>query len=502
MKKIGKVLVLGGGSAGLLAALAVKRRNPKVTVRVVASRKRGTIGVGEGTVPTVLKFIHGYLGFDEAEVYAALDPVYKLGVRFDWGKSEYFDYTFNDQSYLMSVKGLSKISGFYIGKDAHGMDLPSALMDREFALPTRGAGKADVPPPGQGIAWHLENHRFVAWLEKACGDRGIEIIDAEVEGVEFALDGDVKGLRIESGAVLKADLFVDSSGFASRLLGEALDEPFDSFSDSLFCDRAVVGGWDREEGEAILPYTVSQTMEAGWSWRIDHPERVNRGYVFSSNHLSSDDAEREFRAINPKVGDVREIGFRSGRRRRVWVRNVVGIGNAAGFVEPLEATAIMCSCFQAQWLADGLLDSRLEPTDTMQSLYNRLTGNMWDEICDFLAMHYRFNDKLDSDFWKMCRADTPLGGVGELVEFFCENGPSSLGAALVPSGSPFGLHGYYSQLLGMRVRGTWSFSPSTSELANWRDYLKRLSVLADKGMKMGDVREELMKPEIWKRLRS
>lgn len=502
MKKIGKVLVMGGGSAGLLAALAIKHRNPRLKVRVVASKKRGTIGVGEGTVPFVLHFIHQYLQFPESEAYSALDPVYKLGVRLDWGKADYYDYSFNERLYRQEVKGLPKLSGHYVRGKAHGTEILSGLMDGNKALPSRGAGYPDVPPPGRAVAWHLENHRFVAWLEKACGERGIEMVDAEVVNVEFEDDGDVRGLKLESGAILKADLFVDSSGFASRLLGEGLDEPFESFADALFCDRAVVGGWDREEGEDILPYTVAQTMNCGWSWRIDHPERINRGYVFSSDHLSSDEAENAFREKNPKVGQVREISFRSGRRRRVWVRNVVGIGNAAGFVEPLEATAIMCACYQAKWLADGLMDSDRAPTETMRSLYNELTRAKWDEIRDFLALHYRFNDKLDSEFWKMCRRETPLGAAEGLVEFFRENGPSSLGSALIPRNSIFGLEGYYAHLIGLRVEGYRHHVPSSGEKRMWQGYLEQVAAAAKKGMSMEEVREYLMDADFWRRLRS
>lgn len=501
MKRIKKVLVMGGGSAGLLAALAIERQNPKIGVRVVASKKRGTIGVGEGTVPYVVKFVTQYLGFDEAAIYQALDPVYKLGVRFDWGKGEYYDYTFSSRTHVQPVKDLRKVSGYYVGDDVHGMDMASALMNRNFALPSKGAGKPDVPPPGEGVAWHLENHRFVSWLESACKERGIEFIDAEVEEAVMGDDGDLKGLKIESGAVLKADLFVDSSGFNSALLGGALEEEFVSYSNDLFCDKAVVGGWDRGSNEEILPYTLAETMEAGWSWRIDHPERVNRGYVFCSSYLSDEDAEKEFRQKNPKIDSVRIIKFQSGRRKRVWVRNVVGIGNAAGFVEPLEGTAIMCSCFQAQWLADGLRDSCQEPPETMRSLYNDLTKDLWDEIRDFLSLHYHFNDKLDSDFWKMARKSSSLGVAAKIVEFFKENGPSSIGEALIPSSSPFGVVGYYAHLLGMRVKGSKFYRAEPAEQRIWTSYVQRLEQVASNGLTMEQLRSQLMEPAVWKQMR-
>lgn len=500
-KRIDKVLVLGGGSAGLLAALAIKKRTPAVQVRVVASSKRGVIGVGEGTVPFVLDFIHNYLGFDEAEVYKALDPVYKLGVRFDWGKREYYDYTFATNLHNVSLNGLKKVSGFYVGDDCRGVDLPSALMGKALALPSR-SGRPDVPKPGQFVAWHLENKRFVTWLQGACRQRGIKILDEEVGGVEFdEASGDVKGLRISSGATLKADLFIDSSGFVSKILGEALEEPFVSYADSLYCDRALVGGWERELGEDVLPYTVSETMDSGWCWRIDHPERINRGYVYSSKHVSDEDAEREMLERNPKMKETRLVKFKSGRRERAWVKNVVGIGNAMGFVEPLEATAIMCAAIQAKWLADGIYDSDRELTGTMRDLYNRVTGNLWDETKDFLALHYRLNDKLDTPFWRQCRNEVDIGGLEDLVVFYKENGPSPLGGAFISNESPYGVAGYYAQLVGMNAPCDKVYKPSAAELAVWGAHKESCAKAASQGVKMLDAREVLMSSSYWTKMR-
>ena len=139
------------------------------------------------------------------------------------------------------------------------------------------------------------------------------------------------------------DLYIDSSGFASVLLGKALAEPFISFQSSLFDDRAVVGWWPRGE-EPIQPYTTAESMSAGRNWRIDHETRIDRGYVYCSAYISDTDAEAEFRTKNPKVSDTRIVKFKTGRYVRGWVKNVVAIGNASGFVEPLESTALGALC--------------------------------------------------------------------------------------------------------------------------------------------------------------
>src|SRR5207244_1513825 len=139
----------------------------------------------------------------------------------------------------------------------------------------------------------------------------------------------ITGLKLASGREARADLFVDSSGFRSLLLGRALKEPFIPYRSSLFCDRAIIGGWEREE-EKVLPFTVAETMNAGWCWQIDHEHRINRGYVHCSDFMNEEEAMREFLEKNHKVSETKVVKFVSGRYRNLWVKNVVAIGNAAG----------------------------------------------------------------------------------------------------------------------------------------------------------------------------
>jgi len=499
--KVDNVVVLGAGSAGLLAALTLKLKLPRLRVRVIASSRIGIIGVGEGTVPFVPGFIHGYLGIDEHEFFTKTDPVYKLGVRFTWGPRDYFDYTFSQQQWAWQWQELPRTSGHYADLDHHGIDLAGALMEAGNALPARGPQHPDVPPPGNMAAWHLENHRFVDWLDERCRLAGVEFTDAELQTVEHHDSGAIAALHLTNGERHPADLFIDASGFASELLGKALGEPFTPFHDALFCDRAVVGGWEREAGEPILPYTVSDTMECGWSWRIDHPERINRGYVFSSDHLDPAQAETELCARNPKITKTRLVSFRSGRHQRMWVQNVVAIGNSGGFVEPLEATAIMCLCLQSRWLADGLIDSHGEPPPSMQRLYNRFVGSLWDEIREFLALHYKLNSRLDNPFWRRCREETQLGHSADLIDFYRENGTSGIGKVLVPADSPFGMEGYYAMLVGMKAPTDRPHSPNATEASAWRRRLASFRSVAEKGMPMERVRELLRHAETWRALR-
>ena len=469
---IKRVLVLGGGSAGFLAAITLKAKIPRLVVSVLRSRDIGIIGVGEGTTAVVPSHLHNFLGIPLADFYRLADPQWKLGIRFRWGPREFFDYPFGPQ-YNTQHPGLSRWTGYYLRDDEpfDSLGVYSALMS---------AGKVFRKAPDGGmlydraVAYHLENEKFVAALEGIARQVGVQVDDDTVTEVQRSDagggDGDgagprVTGLRLASGRAAAADLFVDCSGFYSLLLGKTLGEPFVSFKDTLFCDRAVVGGWDRA-AEPILPYTTADTMDAGWCWQIEHEHRINRGYVYSSAFVGDEEAEREFRARNPKVGPTRVVKFVAGRYERSWVGNVVGIGNAAGFVEPLEATSLSTICNAAKWLTLTLAECDLEPRPIDRSLFNRAMTGTWETIRSFLGIHYRFNTRLDTPFWRECREKTDLAGATEVVEYYRERGPSPLWHKLLLGRvDTFGMEGYLSILLGQAVPYRTRHTPTQPEEA-------------------------------------
>lgn len=307
---IQNVVVLGGGSAGLLAALSLKKHLPQLAVRVVFSREIGIIGVGEGSTADLPNHLHGFLGIDPGDFHKRARPTWKLGVHFLWGPRASFDYSFT-KTYVGAVKGLSRLAGYYAWENCDALDLNSALMHegKAFARLQNGA-----PFVQRNVAYHLENADFVAALEHYALAAGITFTEGKMQSVERGPEG-VAAIVLESGERVTADLFVDASGFRSELLGAALEEPFESFDDALFCDRAIAGGWERTD-EAVQPYTVAETMDAGWAWQIEHERHINRGYVFSSAFLSDDEAEAEFRRKNPKVQKTRVVKWRGGRYAR------------------------------------------------------------------------------------------------------------------------------------------------------------------------------------------
>ena len=473
-----RILVLGGGSAGFLAAISLKIHAPHLDLAVVRSKELGIIGVGEGTTGFFPSYIHGRLGIEPAEFHRLAEPTWKLGIRFfNWGPRPYFDYTFRPQV-TSRFSALPRPTGEYCFEDFEYCDQTSALMSHDKVF-LRNEGGA--PMIEADAAYHIENRQFVEFLESFACRLHIEIIDGTVLNVERD-DAGVRGLVLESGRIETSDLYVDCSGFASVLLGKTLGEPFISFKRTLFCDRAVVGGWKRTS-EPIKPYTVAEGMKAGWCWRIDHEDRINRGYVYSSAFISDDAAEREFRSKNPEIHTTRTVKFISGRYERAWVKNVVAVGNSCGFVEPLEATSLGVICDEADTLAKTLSGSDFQPTPTLRRQFNHRLARHWDEIRRFLGVHYKFNTAFDTEFWRECRESTDLDRLGtELVEYFQENGPSLLHReTVIDPLSPFGLEGYWTLLIGQKVPYRRPHAASASECYTWhriRETLKSKAMAA------------------------
>ncbi|MDF1751213.1 MAG: tryptophan 7-halogenase [Verrucomicrobiales bacterium] len=468
-----KIIVLGGGSAGFLAAITMKKRMPHLNVSVIHSSKIPIIGVGEGTTFTMPQYLHGYLGLNPGAFHQLVRPTYKLGIRFLWGPRERFHYTFKAQL-DGRLANLPKANGFYCMDDFRYTELNASLMENDKGFERQSDGG---PMVNTDVAYHLENAPFVEFLEKAAREVGVLIIDDEVKGVDVGEEG-ISTLHLESGGSESADLYIDCSGFRSELLGKALDEPFIDYSSSLFCDRAIAGGWERSD-EVLKPYTTAETMDAGWAWQIEHDHLINRGYVFSSSFLSDDEAEAEFKKKNPKIEDPRLIKFTSGAYERNWVKNVVALGNASGFVEPLEATSLAVTCEHAAKLVQTLADSDMRIHPVSRRYYNHLSKVTWDAIRRFLAMHYKFNTRLDTPFWKACHEDTNLAGADEIMEYYQSSGPGLMWSTYaMGANDPFGWEGYLVMLVGQKVKHEANYQAGENEkmiFEQYRNSLKRRS---------------------------
>jgi tryptophan halogenase len=236
-------------------------------------------------------------------------------------------------------------------------------------------------------------------------------------------------------------------------------------------------------------------MNAGWCWQIEHEDRVDRGYVYSADFISDDEAEREFRQKNPKAGATRVMHFVSGRHERAWVKNVVAIGNASSFVEPLESTALGVICLDSFALAESLADSDRVVRPTQVRLYNQRGALMVDLVRRFLAVHYKFNTRLQTPFWRACVADVDLAGAEEYVEFYKENGPSTLWRQMILDGrDPFGFEGYLSMMIGMNIPYRRTYTIPEHEKRAWAELSHRWQVEADQALSVEETLRWIRSP--------
>lgn len=477
---ISSVLVVGAGTAGLISALMIRRFNPDLDIQVIYSPRIGHIMVGEGTVGTTPIMFHDRMGLDRTAFYETVQPTPKLGVRFLWGPRPVFHYTFELALSGQAGAGCQLPLGYACpSQDAMtGFSFGSALMSANRVHTADDGRSPALPRPG--TAYHFENQLFVDFLAETCRQQGIVLTPAELKDVETGERG-VTRVKCDEGRTFEADLYVDASGFSGALIHRGLGEPYVSMRDHLFCDRAVVGGWARGEDEPLRPYTTAETMDAGWCWQIEHRSIVNRGYVYCGDFLDDDAAEAEYRAKNPKAGDTRIVRFESRHIRRAWVGNVVAIGNTNGFVEPLEATNIqVISSFAIRLAAALSATRRVTPAQT--EAFNSYVETTWRSVRDFLALHYKYNTRLDTPFWRHAREATPLGDVAPMVEHYHAVGPDPYGMdALLPKGDIFGVEGYLAILVGCEAPYRRLRSVSAEEsgrVAFLRDVLRQA---ADKG---------------------
>lgn len=471
---IRKVVIVGASSAGLLSAVALKQYFPALDIQLLYSKKHAPISVGESTTAWFPQFIHNCLNIERSEFYRAVWPIWKLGIRFEWGDPNlsHFNYTF-DRQFINDVGSLSRHTGYYCMHDIKHASPFSILMDKGHApLWLVDKNKVNIVPDGFG--YHIGVQEFSDFLFQRVKKLDIQVSEHEILDVIVAADGSVQAILCEDGLQINADLFIDATGFKSILLGQSLREAFISFKDYLFCDSAIVGSWKRSQ--PILPYTTVTTLRSGWKWRIDLRERVSFGYVYASDFCSQEEALREFLQCTPNgTEQLRRISFKTGRYQRFWVKNVIAVGNSSGFVEPLESTGQHMIAETIWRVILTLQDCNLSPSASLVHVTNQYIAQLWDEIRDFLALHFRYNRKLDTPFWQYCQEHTPLGSVQALVDLYREDGMCRALSYLVPQHSIFEADGYLTLLCGQRLSIQNQSLITSTELQEWHRYRQSLA---------------------------
>ena len=415
-RPIRKVVVLGGGSAGWMAAAALTNALRRgCTVEVVESDEIGIVGVGEATIPPIRLFNQS-LGLDEAEFVARTQGSFKLGIQFvDWARlgHRYF-HPFGPYGAEFDAVPLH-----HYWLKAHGEGRAGPLDDYSMAWAL--ASRDRFAPPFQDpqlvqstydYAYHFDAGLYGRYLRAYAEAKGAVRTEGKV--VEVRRDGEsgrVAALALADGRSVEADLFVDCSGFRSLLLGSTLEVPYRDWREWLPCDRAVAVPCDRAvavpcgHGQSdFTPYTRSTARTAGWQWRIPLQHRIGNGYVYASPYISDDEAASTLlgNLDGPPLAEPRLLRFTPGRREVFWKGNVVALGLAAGFLEPLESTSLHLVQSGITRLLALWPDRDFDPLAAAE--YNRITAEEYERIRDFIILHYKLTERDDAEIWRYCRA--------------------------------------------------------------------------------------------------
>ncbi|MEG3181191.1 tryptophan halogenase family protein [Sphingomonas sp. LT1P40] len=402
-----RVVILGGGTAGWMTAAALAKLLPgQADIHLIESEEIGIVGVGEATLPHLREFIRR-LGLDEMEFMRTTRATFKLGIDFvDFGAiGERYIHPFG--AYGTDIAGVG-FHHYWLRMKAAGHVPPIC----DYSVPivaSRARRFAPIPADGDFLdssysyAYQFDATRMAPMLRRFAEAHGVRRSEGKVVAVERdAESGDVASLRTDRGDVIEGDLFIDCSGFRALLIGETLESSWEDWSEWLPCDRAAALPCTAPDGP-IEPYTRATAMPAGWRWRIPLQHRVGNGYVYSSNHVSDDEAcSAILGAIEGEpLADPRILRFRAGRRTKSWDRNVVAIGLASGFLEPLESTSIHLVQQAVTRLVELFPQRRIDPAD--RDTFNTLVDREYDRIRDFLILHYHATRRDDSDFWNHVR---------------------------------------------------------------------------------------------------
>lgn len=395
-----RIVIVGGGTAGWMAALALATGlRGRSTVEVVESDEIGTVGVGEATFPSIRNY-NKLVGIDEAEFLRATHGTYKLGIEFrDWRvKGERYFHTFGDFGQLVGPDALwgqhRRVADPSLGSLGEQCLSTVMAMHGRFALPD---DQGDAPFK---YAYHFDATLYAAFLRKLALSRGVRRTEGRIVDVARRVDGGVQGLKLADGRETAGDLFIDCSGFAALLLGKTLAEPFVDFSRWLPVD----GAWAcpcRRSSPELAPYTRATALEGGWAWRIPLQERTGHGHVFSSRHVDVDRAREQLlqQLDGEPLAEPRLLRFTTGHRARFWVHNVVALGLSSGFLEPLESTSIFLIQSGIGRLMAQLTSGRPHDAQAAER-FNEGSTREFRRIRDFILLHYCLTARRDSALWR------------------------------------------------------------------------------------------------------
>ena len=403
-KRIRRVVILGGGSSGWMTAAALaKSLQRDCDITLIESDEIGTIGVGEATIPPIKQF-NQMLGIDENEFLRRTKATFKLGIRFaNWGQQgqQYF-HPFGSYGRPFD---LVQIQHYW--QRARQLGQAQPLDEYCMAWAAAKAGRFDRPSPDPrhvlstfDYAYHFDAGLYARYLRDYAEARRVRRIEGKVDSVQQnAATGFVESLTLDSGELIPGELFIDCSGLRAVLIEGTLKTGYDDWSHWLPCDRALAVPC---ETGSFAPYTLSTAHAAGWQWRIPLQHRTGNGHVYASAFMDDDQAAQILmRNLDGKpLAEPRTIRFTTGRRKQCWNKNVIAIGLASGFLEPLESTSLHLVQAGISKLLAYFPDSDFDPLVSHE--FNRVAATEVERIRDFIILHYHLTRRDDSPLWRYC----------------------------------------------------------------------------------------------------
>jgi tryptophan halogenase len=426
--RIRKVVIVGGGTAGWMTAAAFSQilgDMPDLSIELVESDEIGSVGVGEATIPQINLF-NALLGIDEREFVRSTNATYKLGIEFrDWTRLGH-SYVHPFGFYGLDMLGIEfhhhwlkgRMAGDRTPLDVYSLGVVAGLAGR-FAHPR--PDQPGSPLSRIAYAFQFDASLYARYLRQRAEALGVRRTEGRiVDVVQNAETGFIEAVTLTDERRVEGDLFIDCSGFRGLLIEQTLEAGFEDWSKWLPCDRAVAVPCESSNDQQ--PLTRSTARPAGWQWRIPLQHRTGNGYVYSSAHIGDDEAANVLLANldGAALAEPRVLRFKAGHRKKAWVKNVVALGLAGGFLEPLESTSI-------HLIQTGIARlMTLFPTRRFDELeierYNRLTVQEYVDIRDFLVLHYHANERTDSELWRYCRDLSPPEGLAYKLELFGRTG--------------------------------------------------------------------------------
>jgi tryptophan halogenase len=423
---IRSIAIVGGGTAGWMTAVSLVRffKASGVHIRLIESDQIGIIGVGEATIPPIMHFIRG-AGIDENDLVRKTQSTFKLGIEFkDWTRLGHsYMHPFGQTGFDLGPVAFSAywLKAFREGKarrlEEYSLEATAAYAAK-FMRPVQAANS---PLEKITYALHFDASLFARYLRGIAEARGVERTEGKVKSVSLHSDtGFIRGLALESGEEVEADLYIDCSGFRGLLIEGALQTGYEHWNRWLPCDRAVAVPCERTA--ALSSYTRVTAKAAGWQWRIPLQHRVGNGYVYGSQFISDTHAQDELMSSiegKPQAEPLK-LQFATGRRRRFWNKNCVAIGLSAGFLEPLESTSIHFIQRGIALLLSYFPDRDFNTAD--MDRYNKTLTGEYERVRDFLVLHYGTTERDDSEIWRYCRSVEKPDSLKERIELFRSHG--------------------------------------------------------------------------------